>query len=140
MNFCAGAFFDHCVFPIKRTTASNYCAMVIPADVMVSGAASYRPLRSTISRIRFSGQNACGVKDALSGKVVPGIVGIPTLFAAAGDNRPVLFTVPQFLRHGRRGNDLLHPTLGVTIQAVSDMKTAPRSYRQKAPARSGERF
>ena len=32
MNFCAGAFFDHCVFPVGRTTAGNYYAKMCIRD------------------------------------------------------------------------------------------------------------
>ena len=41
-----------------------------------------------------------------------------------------LFTAPQFLRHGRCRNDLLNPSIRVTMQAVRGMKNAPRPSRE----------
>lgn len=41
-----------------------------------------------------------------------------------------LITAPQFLRHGRCRNDLLNPSIRVTMQAVRGMKNAPRPSRE----------
>ena len=42
----------------------------------------------------------------------------------------ILFTAPQFLRHGQCRNDLLNPSIRVTVQAVRGMKNAPRPSRE----------
>ena len=51
-----------------------------------------------------------------------------------------LFTVPQYLSLDQRRKDLLNLALRGTMQAIRDMKNAPRPCRRKTPARAGERF
>ena len=52
----------------------------------------------------------------------------------------LLFTAPQFLRHGRRRKYLPNPDVRVTMQADKDTKNAPRSSQETVSDWSGERF